>query len=54
MEEERCQLECRWVHILCILPDKDGRRRETMREEARTVCACWRGEADSGGEESAG
>lgn len=30
MEKKRCQLGCRWVQILCILPDNDGRR-ETIR-----------------------
>lgn len=34
-EKKRCQLGCRWVQILCILPDNDGRRTETMREDRK-------------------
>lgn len=34
-EKKRCQLGCRWAQILCILPDNDGRRTETMREDRK-------------------
>lgn len=45
VEKERCQLGCRWVQTLCILPDNDGSRRETMREDGGSEKKGEEGEA---------